>query len=99
MKKTNNRHKGPTRRSPTVEETIDILAHAIVAKMSPLELGKMIYPDADPVDLASVPELVIADHATRYTEKELNAGQFFRIGDKYIFFMDHEAKGAHPVIL
>ncbi len=92
MKKTNNRQKGPTRRSPTVEETIDTLAHAIVAKMSPLELGKMIYPDAEPVDLARVPQPVIADHTTRYTEKELKAGQFFRVGDKYTFFMDHEAK-------
>lgn len=94
MKKTNNCQKGPTRRSPTVEETIDTLAHAIVAKMSPLELGQMLYPDAEPVDLASIPQPIIADHATRYTEKELKAGQFFRVGDKYTFVMGHEAKKA-----
>ncbi len=94
MKKTNNRQKRPTSRSSTVEETIDTLAHAIVAKMSPLEIGQMIYPDAEPVDLASVPQPVIADHTTRYTEKELKAGQFFRVGDKYTFFMDYEAKKA-----
>ena len=94
MKKIKNHQKGPSRRSLTVEETVDILAHAIVSRMSPLELGKMIYPDAEPIDLASVTEPVIADHFTRYTEKELKAGQFFRIGDKYTFFMDHEAKKA-----
>jgi hypothetical protein len=94
MKKINNHQKGSTRQSLTVEETIDTLAHVIVSKMSPLELGKMIYPDAEPIDLARVPEPVIADHATRYTEKELKAGQFFRIGEKYIFFMDHETKKA-----
>ena len=55
MKKTNQCQKGPTRRSATVEETLDTLAYAMVANMSPLELGKMIYPDAEPVDLVSVP--------------------------------------------
>ena len=65
--------------------------------MSPLELGKIIYPEAEPVDLASVPEPIIADYATRYTERELQAGQFFRIRDTYKFFMDHEAKKARSL--
>ena len=94
MEEIKNYQKGPSRRSLTVEETVDTLAHAIVSSMSPLELGKMMYPDAEPIDLASVPELVVADYATRYTAKELNAGQFFRIGDTYTFFMGHEAKKA-----
>ena len=94
MKKTNNRQNGPIHRSSVVEESIDTLAHAIVANMSPLELGKMIYPDAEPLDLVDVPQAIIADHTTRYTEKELKAGQFFRVGDKYTFFMDHDAKKA-----
>lgn len=94
MKKTSHRQKRSTHRLPTLEETVDTLAHAIVAKMSPLEMGKIIYPDAEPIDLANVPQPVIADHTTRYSEKELKAGQFFRVGNKHIFFMDHEAKKA-----
>ena len=94
MKKRKHRRKGRPRQSQTVEETVDTLAHAIVSSMSPLELGKMIYPEGEPIDLTSIPKSIMADHATRYTAKELKAGQFFRIGDTYTLFMDHEAKQA-----
>ena len=92
MKKRRNIRK-EKKRSPSIQaESIDIMANAIVATMSPLQMGKLVYPDAEPVNLSDVPESVIRDHATRYTEKELKAGQFLRVRGKYTFFIDHETK-------
>jgi hypothetical protein len=71
---------------------VDAVAQKIVEKMSPLEMGKLIYPGGIPVPLKKVPESVILEHLSRYTKKELKRGQFFRIGTKFTFFMDRKAK-------
>ncbi len=70
---------------------VDGSAQKIVEKMSPLEMGKLIYPGAIPVPFKKVPESVILDHLSRYTKQELKRGQFFRIGTKFTFFMDRKA--------
>ena len=75
-----------------LERALDEAAAQIASRMSPLEMGLLIHPDAQPVALKGVPTDVIDDHLTRYTRAELNRGQFFRIGDRYTFFMDHQAK-------
>ena len=77
-----------------VTDSVDLMAHAIVSHMSPLEIGRMIHPDGKAVSLCNVPEPVLADHATRYSQKELEAGQFFKVQGKYTFIMDHVAKKA-----
>ena len=71
---------------------IDKTAAKVISRMSPLEIGLLRYPFAKPVTLKRVAEKVLRDHLTRYTEAELKRGQFFRVGDRYTFFMDHEAK-------
>jgi len=92
MKKHRNIRKEKKRSRSIQAESIDMIANAVVETMSPLQMGKLIYPDAEPVNLPDVPEPVIRDHAARYTDKELKAGQFFRVHGKYTFFMDHDAK-------
>lgn len=77
-----------------VTDAVDFAAHAIVSRMSPLEIGNMIHPDGEAVALRNVPELVLIDHATRYSQKELEAGQFFKVQGRFTFIMDHEAKKA-----
>ncbi len=73
-------------------KAIDDVAAKVISRMSPLEMGLLRYPFAKPVKLKLVPEKVLQDHLTRYTKVELKRGQFFRVGDKYTFFIDHEAK-------
>ncbi len=79
---------------PPLADAIDFVAHAIVSRMSALEIGSMIHPDGKAVALRDVPESVLTDHATRYSQKELEAGQFFKVQGKFTFIMDHEAKKA-----
>ena len=55
---------------------VDASAQKIVEKMSPLEMGKLIYPGGIPVPFKKVPESVILDHLSRYTKQELK--RFFR---------------------
>jgi|688.fasta_scaffold115477_1 hypothetical protein len=70
---------------------VDAEAQKIVEKMSPLEMGKLIYPGGIPVPLKKVPESVILEHLSRYTKQELKRGQFFKIGTNFTFFMDRKA--------
>ena len=75
-----------------LERAINEVAEKVVSQMSPLELGFLRYPHAEPVKLKRVPPDVIDDHLTRYTKAELKRGQFFRVCHRYTFFMDHKAK-------
>ena len=52
----------------------------------------MVHPHATPVILKHAQVGVMNDHSTRYTKAELKRGQFFRVSDRFTFFMDHEAK-------
>lgn len=72
-------------------QVIDQLAHAIVRHLNPMEIGRLLHPDAEPVKLKWVPADVIADHLTRYSKGELQQGQFFRIRSRYTFIMDQAA--------
>ena len=75
-----------------LENEIAAIASELVSQMSSLEIGLLKYPFATPVKLKLVPDDVLKDHLSRYTKTELKRGQFFRVGDKYTFFMDHKAK-------
>ncbi len=85
-KKSDNFRFGPEV-PPELEKAIDEVAAKVVSEMSPLEMGLLRYPFAEPVKLERVPKEVIKDHLTRYTKAELKRGQFFRVGDKYTFFV------------
>ena len=69
----------------------DIMAQEFVSRLTPLEIGKLIHPDAEPIKFRNAPKEVIEDHLTRYSKSELKRGQFFRVRDKYTFFMDHKS--------
>lgn len=84
--------KLPADHGPDLLQIIDDVALDIASKMSPLEMGLMVYPHATPVKLKHVPMGVMNDHLTRYTKTELKHGQFFQVGDRFTFFMDHKAK-------
>jgi len=72
---------------------VEAVAQATVAQMSPLEIGLTVYPTAKPLALHSVPQAVVDDHLQRYSQEELERGQFFEVlAGRYVFFMDHEAK-------
>ena len=75
----------------TEKMMIDVLAHATVRQMTPLEIGRILHPTAIAVELKHVPAAIIADHRSRYLKAELKRGQFFKIGERYTFIMDHAA--------
>ncbi len=77
---------------PELVAAIDEVAEAYVSQVSPREMGLLKYPFAEPVKMKRVSVDVIDDHLTRYTKAELKRGQFFRVGGKYTFFMDHQTK-------
>ena len=82
------------KRRPEVETDLvtDTIAQEIVSPMTPLEKGLLIYPNAVPIQLKSVPFEVLKDHLRRYTKSELEDGQFFEVLlGKYTFFMDEKA--------
>jgi hypothetical protein len=93
MREDRNRNETEEHGS-NVSDIIDLTAHAIVSHMSPLEIGKMIHPGGEAVELCNVPKLVLAEHRTRYSQQELDAGQFFKVHGRFTFIMDHEAKKA-----
>ena len=64
--------------------------------MSPKQMGKLIYPEGIPVPLKKVPEAVRLDYLSRYSQQELNRGQFFKIGTKFTFFVDRKAYQKRP---
>lgn len=84
--------KLPDDQVPYLLQIIDDVARDIVSNQSPLEMGLMVYPHATPIKLKHVPMEVMNDHLTRYTKTELKRGQFFRVGDRFTFFMDHKAR-------
>ncbi len=78
---------------PVVDAEIDRLAHAAVQSMTPRDRGLMLYPNATPVPLSRVPADVVADHLNRYTQSDLETGQFLEvIPEKFTFIMSHETK-------
>ena len=84
------------KRTPVFEplllsELADIYAATMVRHMTPLEIGRLLHPDAEAVPYKNVPTAVLTDHKTRYSRAELRRGQFFKIGEKYTFIMDHDA--------
>jgi hypothetical protein len=78
-------------KSPNLLKQVEAEAQKIAEKMSPLEMGRLIYPDGIPVPWKKVPESVILEHLSRYSKQELKRGQFFKIGTKFTFFMDRKA--------
>ena len=72
---------------------IDGVAHSIVRGMTPLEIGRMRYPDATPREIGEMPPAVVADHLNRYTMRDLIVGQFLEVlPGKFTFTMGHETK-------
>lgn len=67
---------------------VDEEAHYIIDEMAPIEMGKLIYPNSVAVSFTKVPKEIIAEHLQRYSKKELKRGQFFKVDDKFTFFMD-----------
>lgn len=75
------------------EAMVDRLAHKAVANMTPREFGLMLYPGSTPISLSRVPTDVVADHRNRYTQKDLETGQFLEVlAGNYVFIMSHETK-------
>ena len=76
-----------------LSEFIDLQASAIIRQMSPLEIGQMLHPDAESIPYKEVPTAVLASYKKRYSRTELKRGQFFKIGERHTFIMDHDAYG------
>ena len=76
----------------SVKDVVDKISEEIVSNLTPLEIGKMLYPDAIPVEYSCVHDEVKKEHRTRYTEKELENGQFFEVlPGKYTFIMSQKS--------
>ena len=54
----------------TVKDVVDKISEQIVSNLTPLEIGKILYPDAIPIEYLCVPDEIKKEHLTRYTEKE-----------------------------
>jgi len=79
--------------NPIVDAMIDEYAQRKVRGMTPRDLGLMLYPNATPVSFSQVPPDVIADHLNRYTQSDLETGQFLEVlPGKYTFIMSHDTK-------
>ena len=75
------------------DRTIDEAGRRIVQGMTPLEIGRLHYPDAVPRELGEVPPSVVVSHLDRYTMRDLAEGQFLEVlPGKYTFIMGHETK-------
>ena len=73
----------------------DEAAKRTVECLTPLEIGKTLYPGCQGVALDEVPLKIIEDHRERYTDDDLRQGQFIvATGSRehYIFIMSHETK-------
>lgn len=78
---------------PIVDRMIDEAARRATARMTPLQMGLLLYPGATPKELAEVPEAIVADHLTRYTRDDLKTGQFLEVlPGRYTFIMSKETK-------
>ena len=78
---------------PVIDAAIDKLATEAVRRMTPRDRALMLYPDATPIHLSQVPKNVVADHRDRYTQEDLETGQFLEVlPGKYTFIMSHETK-------
>lgn len=78
---------------PVVDAAIDRVAAEVVRRMTPRDLGLMLYPGATPISLPEVPKNAVADHSDRYTQEDLKTGQFLEVTPgKYLFIMSHETK-------
>ena len=78
---------------PVIDAAIDRIATEAVRRMTARDLGLMLYPDATPISLSEVPKNVVAEHRDRYTQEDLETGQFLEVlPRKYIFIMSHETK-------
>ena len=76
----------------TIKNVVDKISKQIVSNLTPLEIGKILYPDAFPVEYSCIPDEVKKEHQSRYTEKELGDGQFFEVlPGKYTFIMSQES--------
>ena len=76
----------------TIKNVVDKISKQIVSNLTPLEIGKILYPDALPVEYSCIPDEVKKEHQTRYTEKELGDGQFFEVlPGKYTFIMSQKS--------
>ena len=84
----NDRHP-----DPLINRMIDEAADEIARRMTPLQKGLTLYPDAEPRTLDEVPRAVIDDHLDRYTRQDLEEGQFLEVSPgKYTFIMAHRTK-------
>ena len=76
-----------------IDAEIDRLAHSVVRNMTPRDRGLMLYPNATPVSLPQVPDQIVADHLNRYTQSDLETGQFLEVlPGKFTFIMSQETK-------
>ena len=76
----------------TVKNVVDKISEEIVSNLTPLEIGKILYPDATPVEYSCIPDEVKKEHRTRYTEIEMENGQFFEVlQGKYTFIMSQKS--------
>lgn len=76
----------------TVKNIVDKISKQIVSNLTPLEIGKTLYPDASPVEYSCIPDEIKKEHQTRYTEIELEDGQFFEVlPGKYTFIMSQKS--------
>ena len=80
----------------TLKDLVDKISEEIVSNLTPLEIGKILYPDAIPIEYLCVPDEIKKEHLTRYTEKELKNGQFFEVlPGKYTFIMSQKSYSIH----
>jgi hypothetical protein len=78
---------------PVIDAAIDRVATEAVQRMTPRDLGLILYPDATPIPLSEVPKNVVADHRDRYTQEDMETGQFLEVlPGKYLFIMSRETK-------
>ena len=79
----------------TRPDIYDAAAQRAVDDLTPLQIGQILHPGCRGVALADVPAPVIEDHRRRYTEADLQQGQFVVVTgsrEHFVFIMGHETK-------
>lgn len=76
-------------------EVYDVAAQQVVDDLTPLQIGQILHQGCRGIALEDVPPSVIADHLRRYTQVDLQQGQFVVVTvsrEHFVFIMGHETK-------
>lgn len=75
-----------------INAIVDNEIREMILKMGPADMAAFQYPDAKLVKLNKIPQQVLDENLEKFSQEELEDGQFVKKNGKYIFCMGPKAK-------